>query len=191
MVADDSMTALMATAVRHVKRQKTVEEVKKKSEYYDYHKRFQGIERPKTPDPFDHKTSKRTWEASMQSWRIALKEGLPDTRFVNYTQNKKTSNFVNYTLFVNLLPDSQQAFPNKHQILSTTPKHQSKRLSPLAPEFVPNYENMPKTLIWLECCQKPRMPDTLKWLGGVEDPKASCTDKRQCNICMHIQNHEM
>ena len=30
MVADDSMTALMATAVRHVKRQKTVEEVKKK-----------------------------------------------------------------------------------------------------------------------------------------------------------------
>jgi len=172
MVADDSMTALMATAARHVKRQKTVEEVKKKSEYYDYHKRFQGIERPKTPDPFDHKTSKRTWEASMQSWRIALKEGLPDTRFVNYTQNKKTSNFVNYTLFVNLLPDSQQAFPNKHQILSTTPKHQSKRLSPLAPEFVPNYENMPKTLIWLERFQKPRMPDTLKWLGGVEDNDA-------------------
>ena len=164
MVADDSMTALMPTADRYVKRQKAVEEVKKKSEYYDYHKRFQGIERPKTPDHSDHKTSKRTWEASMQSWRIALKEGLPDT---------------------------QQAFPNKHQILSTTPKHQSKRLSPLAPEFVPNYKNMPKTLIWLERCQKPRMPDTLKWLGGVEDNGASRTDKRQCNICMHIQNHEM
>ena len=145
MVADVSMAALMATAVRYVKRQKAVEEVKKKSEYYDYHKRFHGIERPKTPDPSDTDTSKRTWEASMQSWRIALKEGLPDT---------------------------QHAFPNKHQILSTTPKHHSERLSPLAPEFVPNYENMPKTLIWLERNQKPRMPDTLKWLGGVEDNAA-------------------
>ena len=31
-----------------------------------------GVNRPATPDPWDRRLSKRTWESRMQAWRVDL-----------------------------------------------------------------------------------------------------------------------
>lgn len=71
---------------RQEKRQSAILSIKASREYQDLSKSRDCGEPgadavPGTPDPTDHSTSKRTWEASVMKWRNALKEwsaGRPD-----------------------------------------------------------------------------------------------------------------